>query len=276
MLFEVCLEWTQFVDGGSPVCSMCCMHTFWFIQTFQGLFNRQTGIIECLCWFPSLFWKTRTGSYMFCDMFRFEIDVLRCVYQNQLCKVMSCWVPFYFKHTWYIYIYIYIYVLVTDCFYVCYSSCHCSLLFSAFIVIVLVNMTSNNGLCVPLICQYRCVAMGFGSHMHGVACGAVSAAEVAFFFCGGAAMEPLCFQRPLLKAFLLQQHRLSERHNPWSRYRQVHLNGCLLCRYEMKWWRLWKNVCVLPGMTFYISPLPPCRLFHGAYCVSQVASRPGK
>ena len=60
----------------------------------------------------------------------------------------------------------------------------CSLWFSAIIVIVLVNMTSNNGLCLSLICQDRSVAMGFGNHMHGVSCGAVFAAEVAFFLRG--------------------------------------------------------------------------------------------
>ena len=67
-------------------------------------------------------------------------------------------------------------------FYVCYSSSHCSSWSSAFIVVVLVNMTSNNGLCVSLICQDPSVAMGCVSHMHGVSCGAVFAAEVACFF----------------------------------------------------------------------------------------------
>ena len=87
--------------------------------------------------------------------------------------------------------------------------------FSAIIVFVLVNMTSNNGLCLSLICQERSVGMGFGSDMHGVSCGAVFAAEVAFC-CVGPVMVPLCLQHLLLKAFLHQQHRLSERHNPWA------------------------------------------------------------
>ena len=92
-------------------------------------------------------------------------------------------------------------------------------------------------------------------------CGAVFAAEVAVLFCVDAAMEPLCFQTLLLKTFLLQQDRLSERHNPWVKYRQVHLKVCLLCCYEMKWWRPLKNVCLCAiRHDFLISPLPQCRL----------------
>ena len=53
----------------------------------------------------------------------------------------------------------------------------CSFLFSASILIVFVNMASNNGLCLSLICRDRSEAMGFGSHMHGVACGSVFAAQ---------------------------------------------------------------------------------------------------
>ena len=32
---------------------------------------------------------TRTGPYMFCDMFRFKIDVFRCMHENHVCKLMS-------------------------------------------------------------------------------------------------------------------------------------------------------------------------------------------
>ena len=104
--------------------------------------------------------------------------------------------------------------------YVCNSSSHCCLWSSAFIAVVSVKMTSNSGLCVSLICQDQseaiAVAMGCGSHMHGVSCGAV-AAEVAFCFSSVApVMVPHCVQRLLLKAFLPQQQRSSQRHNPWA------------------------------------------------------------
>ena len=56
-------------------------------------------------------------------------------------------------------------------------------------------MASSNGLCLSSICRDRSEAMGLGNHMHGVSLrdprGSVFAAEVAFCFCGGAAMEPL-------------------------------------------------------------------------------------
>ena len=137
------------------------------------------------------------------------------MYQSQLCKVMSLLSSFFMFNKKSIHIYIYILVTEYICMYVTVPAIS-SLWFSAIIVIVLVNMTSNNGLCLSLICQDRSVAMGFGSDMHGVSCGVVFAAEVAFLFCVGPVMVPLCFQHLLLKAFLLQQQRLSERHNPWA------------------------------------------------------------
>ena len=108
--------------------------------------------------------------------------VFRCMYQNQLCKMMSLFeFIFYFQHTM-IDIFAWSQII-----YVCVLHLLPFVLFwfSAIIVFVLANMTSNNGLCLSLICQDRSVAMGFGSHMHGNSCGAVFAAEVAFLFAWG-------------------------------------------------------------------------------------------
>ena len=143
-----------------------------------------------------VFGRQGPGLYMFCDMFRFEIDVFRCMYQNHLCKMMSFGVAFFFNTndryiSW-----------SQNVFYVCCSSCRCSLWSSAFIVVVLVNMTSNNGLCVSLICQDRSVAMGCGSHMHGVSCGAVFAAEVAVLFLRGADDASTLLSPPVIESIL--------------------------------------------------------------------------
>ena len=99
------------------------------------------------------------------------------MYQNQLCNVMSCLSSFVLFSTTNDR-----YFLVTE--YICMNitaPAICSLWSSSIIIIVLVNMTSNNGLCLSLICQDRSVAIGFGSDMHGVSCGAVFASEVVFF-----------------------------------------------------------------------------------------------
>ena len=77
---------------------------------------------------------------------------------------------------------------------------NCSLWSSAFIAIVFVNMTSNNGLCLSLICQYRSVALGFGNHMHGVCRGAVFAAEVAVFVLRGGSDGTTLLSTPVVES----------------------------------------------------------------------------
>ena len=63
-------------------------------------------------------------------------------------------------------------------------------------------MTSNNGLCVSLICQDLSVAMGCGSHMNGVSCGAVFAAEVAVSFLRGASDGSTLLSTPVIESIL--------------------------------------------------------------------------
>ena len=83
---------TFIVDGGSPVCSILLYpYILIYPDISRFVLTDRLASFILFCVDSLLFvWKTRTGSYMFCDMFRFELDFVRCMYQNQLCKVMSC------------------------------------------------------------------------------------------------------------------------------------------------------------------------------------------
>ena len=133
-----------------------------------------------------------------------------------------------------------------------------SLWVSAFIVIVFVNMTSNNGLCLSLICQYRSVAMGFGNHMHGVSCGAVFAAEVAFFL-RGASDGTTLLSTPVIESILTSAAQVVRKAQSMGKLAASPFE-CL----SAVWFRdevvATIKECVLPGRMFYISPLPQCRL----------------
>ena len=154
--------------------------------------------------------------------------------------------------------------LVKEYLYVCYSSSHCSLWSSAFIVVVLVNMTSNNGLCVSLICQDQSVAMGCGSRMHGVSCGAVFAAEVAVFVLRGASDGSTLLSTPVIESILTSAAQVVRKAQSMGKLAASPFEclSAVLFRDEVAA-TIQECVCVLPGRIFYISRLPQCRLLQG-------------